>query len=184
MRDLYANQNNEIHFDPPVEIDGPFYAGFTLSTYSANPATGTSDDQMSAYVIRRGEKEDTLKNRLFFKKSTGDWIRTNDAFDFSAAMMIKTKACLIYVPEFTTEDDISVFPNPTNDMITVILNNNSMNKVEFEVFDIIGRKQQVKHSDNGNSEYTINLSALPAGIYMLKINTNKSVTTKKIVLIK
>jgi len=78
--------------------------------------------------------------------------------------------------EFVLEDNISVYPNPSTDKITIELKRN----VELNnalLFDIAGNKIQVQLT-----EKTLNVSKLPRGIYVLRLVTSKGTTEQKIVL--
>ena len=90
--------------------------------------------------------------------------------------------------EFAQEENI--FPNPVKDIL--IINNEQLAINNVEILDLAGRvvgtnlcvrpNQQDKHIGlplQGTT--TIDVSALPKGIYLVKIITNKSVITKKII---
>ena len=75
-------------------------------------------------------------------------------------------------------DLIDVFPNPSNETITV-KNNGASSLIIMEVYDITGKKVQstiYKHSIQ-----IIDISSLSKGMYLLKIHGNESTITKKII---
>ena len=73
---------------------------------------------------------------------------------------------------------LSVYPNPTSDVIHVVLEN--PNSYPYEIYDISGKKMT-----NGNINGTdIDLSNLPFGTYFLKINIDNTISTNKIQVIK
>lgn len=66
--------------------------------------------------------------------------------------------------ELFAETLLSVFPNPTKDFITI----NSNSKItSISVYDVAGKLMQNGISFTNNQ---LNLSSLPAGIYLVKIN--------------
>ena len=81
--------------------------------------------------------------------------------------------------ETFSDDKISVFPNPANKTIT-ISNSENINISEITIVDLNGRiiKTQ-KFSNISNIE--ISLTDLTSGIYLMNINTDKGIVTKKIV---
>lgn len=78
-------------------------------------------------------------------------------------------------------EEIYVFPNPSSGLINV--NRNREGYVKMEVLDVLGK---VVHSENMNfssgETKSIDLSALPHGIYFLKIEHGTNKTMRKIAL--
>ncbi len=73
-----------------------------------------------------------------------------------------------------TMDDIKIFPNPFGDKINVLVD---AYEGEYSVYSIEGR--QLKHNTFNAS--LINLEDLPKGVFILEINTGKSVYRKQII---
>lgn len=74
--------------------------------------------------------------------------------------------------------DISVYPNPVKDVLSITTGATEVNKLE--VYDIQGRL--VRTTDLGaNGLYTTNMSDMSAGVYVVKITGPKGTMTKKIV---
>ncbi|MDR2836928.1 MAG: PKD domain-containing protein [Bacteroidales bacterium] len=183
FRDLFSGQNNIIQFDTPISIDGPFYAGFKINYVDVNPSDNISDDLLAAYLINRGSSP--LNNKLFFKKNDASaWETTNELFGYSAAMMIKTGSCLVELEDINIGDNVKIFPNPTNSQITIQLGEENLHDIYIQLMDITGKLQTSKLNNSGNSEYNMDLSNLPSGVYMLNIKTDKFSVNKKIILTK
>lgn len=68
--------------------------------------------------------------------------------------------------------DLAVYPNPTNDNITVSFHSNSTDTVNLAVYDVQGRliKSNAAAAIIGSFDYTLNLATLPTGVYVLKIS--------------
>lgn len=71
---------------------------------------------------------------------------------------------------------IKVWPNPTTDVITLYNEVSGLNDVDL--FDIYGKTVQRIHGD-GNVSVTLDLSNLPAGIYLLKADGQTTKIVKK-----
>ncbi|MGV3696410.1 ELWxxDGT repeat protein [Flavobacterium sp.] len=71
---------------------------------------------------------------------------------------------------------IVVYPNPSDENITVATLDQS-NVLKLDLFDILGKK--IKNINNTND---LGVSEISNGIYILKVTTDKSVQTKKIVI--
>ena len=79
------------------------------------------------------------------------------------------------------ETNIRVYPNPTTGELRITnyeLGIGSLSEVGVEVFDVYGRKQSHVSRVTRNEK---NISELPAGIYFVKITTEKGVVTKKVI---
>ena len=77
--------------------------------------------------------------------------------------------------------DISfkVFPNPSKGLFT-IRTNIRQNSCNVGVYNMVGEK--VYRSDFNTSEFMIDLSGMPAGIYMLYITSEQKTTVQKMVI--
>jgi hypothetical protein len=71
--------------------------------------------------------------------------------------------------------NISVYPNPT--MGELRITNYELEISDIEVFDVYGRKQKAE----SRKKNEIDISHLPAGIYFVKITTEKGQVVKKVV---
>jgi PKD repeat protein len=73
------------------------------------------------------------------------------------------------------EKEISIYPNPANDQLNI----NSAIRVEsVALFDLSGKQKISKVECGGN--FSVNLSSLPEGIYILRIVTEKGSMQRKV----
>ncbi len=82
--------------------------------------------------------------------------------------------------ETTLDNSISIFPNPSNGIVNVQIENTSGN-FTVEVMDITGKLMQTV---NTNASRTIDISSYQAGIYFVRVSTDTASQTKRIELIK
>ena len=78
------------------------------------------------------------------------------------------------------EDNIIVFPNPTNNLLNIKLKNAEQR--EFDIMLINYAGQSVFTGTLSNENNTINTSKFSNGIYFLKIYSNDNIFTKKIIV--
>lgn len=71
-------------------------------------------------------------------------------------------------------NNLQIYPNPASDKI--FIKAEKLNSIEL--FDLQGRKLNLKL----NSDNSINVSSLPKGVYMIKLNQNGKSVSKKIVV--
>lgn len=88
-------------------------------------------------------------------------------------------------PAIFIDNLVATYPNPFNDFLFVEINNDTTEKIDFELFDVAGNvvySQAFEVSSNNNKvKLTNEIEALSQGIYFLKIRAkNKTVITKVI----
>jgi subtilisin family serine protease/PKD repeat protein len=78
--------------------------------------------------------------------------------------------------------NIKIYPNPTNDILNIELNLDKKSTVQFQLFDAVGQLiLNQKTTDYNNQKTTLNLTDLPSGIYFLQIRIDEKVMTKKVI---
>ena len=75
-----------------------------------------------------------------------------------------------------------VAPNPAHDMITVQLPDHNGEKVSADLIDLSGKTVLSKtvHPSRANGLFTISVTDLPVGFYVLKLVSGKNVSTLKV----
>jgi hypothetical protein len=84
-------------------------------------------------------------------------------------------------PEFTAVAlSIRTYPNPTTDQIVLAVNDLTLTDLSYELYDGIGRT--IANAKVNQSETTIGMQNLAAGVYILKVNQkNAELKTFKII---
>ncbi|NOU46177.1 MAG: T9SS type A sorting domain-containing protein [Bacteroidales bacterium] len=77
------------------------------------------------------------------------------------------------------DNDIMVFPNPSDDHITLKINNIHERSIEVNIFDSLGR---IVMNSNFNQETDLDISSLPSGIYYIKIFSEEINEIRKIIV--
>jgi len=72
--------------------------------------------------------------------------------------------------------EFSVYPNPANNQVTITLVNPQMAAVS--VFDLDGK--ELLKTDINETEFNLNISQLPQGMYILKITQQGETGWKKV----
>jgi hypothetical protein len=76
----------------------------------------------------------------------------------------------------------SVYPNPTDGSITVLLNKNAEQDNKITISDLIGRELLKMNVNKGDAQAIIDMSDLPTGLYLVSIFSNEGkLTTLKLV---
>ena len=144
-------------------------SGFTLSA-SASVDTYQWYDCTSMTIITGETDQD------FTAPADGDY-----ACIVTVGACTDTSYCytLSSAGEFEKALDFEVYPNPTNDNITVSLNG-SIADAYIEIIDVKG---SIVFTSNITSTKTlVDIADLNAGVYMVRVVTKTSIQTKKIII--
>jgi len=89
---------------------------------------------------------------------------------------------VISLSELEILSSMSLFPNPTSDIVKVVIENNDLADYQFELTDALGRvlEQRESSDQSGRTEEIFDLSAMPKGIYMLRVSTGGESVTRRI----
>jgi len=101
--------------------------------------------------------------------NTGTW---ESATGYNNLMQIITLSTL-GIEDVLLNNNLSIYPNPASDFITIKLNNSDKEKIQ--IYDIMGRL--VKEVSISNNQ-KLDISKLSSGVYFVRLNNNKSSTHK------
>jgi len=91
------------------------------------------------------------------------------------------------IEEKLSENAISVYPNPTNSVVTVEVATADYNNATLEIFNLVGERiisNDVTLVNNKQNIIKIDLSGNANGIYLVKFNTDKGSISKRVSLMK
>lgn len=80
--------------------------------------------------------------------------------------------------------DISVFPNPTNDLVAIQINDITKENMDIALYDITGKLIQKTILYQGSTIAYFDIQTLYSGAYIIKISSSNSTITKKINIVK
>ncbi|NTW26336.1 MAG: T9SS type A sorting domain-containing protein, partial [Lentimicrobium sp.] len=83
--------------------------------------------------------------------------------------------------ELELEMEMSVYPNPASDKIFVNLNNNLITADDVFLFDMTGKQYQVRSVKPSERMIEVDLSAIKAGMYILRIKTPEEIKVYRII---
>ena len=79
------------------------------------------------------------------------------------------------------KNNFSVYPNPTNDFVTIELKNIVVDKITISLTDLSGRKIKQWNLMNAKSEKQLSLNEVASGCYFINVNYENNLLTKKII---
>ena len=78
--------------------------------------------------------------------------------------------------------DFNLYPNPNNGIFNIEIKNHPLDKINLEIYSLLGvRILEIKDFNRQNS-IPIDISNYPKGIYLVKINCDKFIYTKRIIV--
>lgn len=110
-------------------------------------------------------------------------INNGDTTDWSATWQFYTGPTSIGNISFN-EQNISIYPNPSNGKLTIEVNAFNATKIEVSIVDLMG-KVAMQYSiavEQGLSKNLIQLDELNKGIYLIKLQSGNDVYTKKLIV--
>jgi hypothetical protein len=145
-----------------------FNANFKVSDalVSFSPVLAQDGNDFMSVVI----KNDTLN---------AVWGSTKDgSLDIWYSRMKASTGTFVSIDLLTSESsNITIFPNPSSDIINITVNNNK--EIQFiELFDLTGKLVYTQKVNNTHCE--LNLTNFSSSLYQLRIHQDKLISNKKI----
>jgi len=89
-----------------------------------------------------------------------------------------TNGCLVGINENDSENNqIIAYPNPANDFVTIDFNSNQTENL-ICIYNSLG--QEMARQNSSNTAEKVDISAFPAGMYLIKVNENSYFKIQKI----
>lgn len=117
-----------------------------------------------------------IKNydRIFFY-----CLEFNQFWDFAKIETFSTTNCsVLSINENTISKLIDIYPNPTNDNISI--SNNTQLNLGIQIYNVIGNKVLEAQNITAKAQI-INLTTLKSGVYLVQINANGNRITKRLI---
>lgn len=86
----------------------------------------------------------------------------------------------LYIEE-KVKAEISIYPNPTNDILNFKFSKELNQETQIDIFNILGRKLISKEIDKNESQFLINISNFNKGIYIVRISNSEFKNHYKII---
>lgn len=85
-----------------------------------------------------------------------------------------------------TQSSLTVYPNPSNDVVTLNFTNENESDFSYTINDLIGNivvSSNTESIEKGIIERSVNTTSLASGNYLLNISLNGSIETRKISIV-
>lgn len=151
-------------------IDSIFANGNTVTVIWNIVDSNGSNFDTSSYLLNNGNGVYYLQLSVFCPtKSIGDYFAVTEAIYFEDGTISTAGLTLL-------DDDLfELFPNPTNDVVTIRF---EVPNADLVVFDAQGKRIQTHKIVSGDS---VSLAHLETGVYFFELTTEKGKTVKRVV---
>jgi hypothetical protein len=93
----------------------------------------------------------------------------------------------LLIPADANGNSLSLWPNPATAIVNLQLSTGQSAQARIELLDAVGRSVKLIHSgalENGQHNWTLDVSGLPAGTYMLHTTGVSGVSTHKLIVVR
>jgi hypothetical protein len=154
---------------------GYLHLDFTLDKDGGEVGIGKISDNGFYYIdtlVYPGQKTNYTYGR--YGDGTGRWFQLSDMTPGESNVYTGLEE----VEDFSLT---MLYPNPANNLINIAFNNPTVESVSLTIYSSIGKEMIKMPIDAGTSRSLIDISTLPAGIYVVTISNELSTTTLKLV---
>lgn len=175
ISDVNATQTTLFHLATPLSLTGPCYIGVILPTVTGDTVVLLADTSTNSSY-----------NVAWEKWNSGLWYAYNSGSSWgkNTALAIVPVICTTVGISEIENTPLSVFPNPAENEIFVVLPNSAGDKVKISIFDIYGKLCKQTEISSYTEPARINLNELTNGIYFLQGQTKQGKFIEKILIVK
>lgn len=83
---------------------------------------------------------------------------------------------------FSNQLEVSIYPNPTDGQLWIEFLNNDLLEATIKLYNSTGIMLSQNEIKSGTKEHQMNLEAMPSGIYLVQIQTEQGMLTKRILI--
>jgi hypothetical protein len=180
LRDIPGNFSNVVEFDSPVEVEGPFFAGFRIN-YVDNNSDGVSEDLFAVSIAQ--DRNYSGATTSLYVESNSVWTTATAKFGIKTSSAIRPVTCIVDVENFEIDNNIEIYPNPASDVIYISTGEvNYGTEFELSIFDVTGRLVKKDNTFVTQEDISINVSDFPQGLYVVSLNFGDNLVTRRIML--
>lgn len=157
-----------------TSMASPVVAGAVALMLEANPKL---NPQQVLTILKNTARKDNFTGSIPASGSnTWGWGKINIQAAVKASEIPKIRSNL-----YTQFNPNLIYPNPVTDMITITLPENLINKpCSYTILDLLG-KQLATNTISPSSSFTVPVTLLPKGVYLLKVTDNATTITNRFI---
>ena len=164
-----------IPFTSPVAVSGDFFVGVEFS----NPYV--SGDSVAIISNRNGN---TPAPGTAWEKYNNVWELISAGWGSNLSLYVVPVLCpaTTAIEESKDIDNISIYPNPSNGTISVMIGLNKESGVKINIYNTLGQIVKSEEMKGNGGKVDFDLSGNNNGVYFVEMKTNSSVVTRRLIL--
>lgn len=174
VTDVNNEQITTVTFDQPFTVTGPFYAGVYLPTQTGDTLALWCRKHVSGYT---GTAWEQWSNSAWYPFNHPDSWGT----DMQTSMTIHPITCKTVGIGEHSDPEASVHPNPATGVVN-ITTWKSTEKIRLDIVTMTGNSVYSRSFPGAITNYNIDLSLLPKGVYMLRLSDGKRQHSQKLIM--
>jgi len=182
-------------------IDKLYLYDITSNTWSQINTLGLPANYYANTIKYAGNNLWLLATNLGLYKSTNngvDWTLTHNTSNWPKGMIVNKLQLIgnkvflgtignglwivdmnVGIAEQLKENNMQIFPNPTNNTVTVGISSSYINSAKVSVYDMQGK--EVINTTTDKSEFSLDLSNLLPDVYLIVVSNNNKIFRKTII---
>jgi uncharacterized protein (TIGR02145 family) len=169
-----------IHWDAYNGGDGNKYAT-NSSEFTALPGgfriVGETFEYMTDFGFWWSSEESSIDAANYIYMTITNVSKENYKKAMGGSIRLIKDSPVTKIDDTYYDDNIKIYPNPAFDQIDIVINESQI--INMQIYNMIGACVLQKELSSNN--YTINISSLPKGIYIIKLFISNLVIQKKLI---
>ncbi|MDR2011273.1 MAG: PKD domain-containing protein [Bacteroidales bacterium] len=182
LKDIRQNFYGTIAFDNPIDVNGPFFVGYSLN-YASGANTSANNDEFAINVAYNRGVNGT--NTLYVMGNDSIWKTSTVEFGYSTSSTIAPRSCLVESGSFEIDNNIEIYPNPATEKIFINTGDLAHGKnVLIQLIDMTGRVISTEKMQVNGQNIEINVNQYPEGLYFINMIVGQHKVSEKILITK
>lgn len=174
VTDVNSEHFTTVTFDQPYTVTGPFYAGVILPTQLGDTLALWCRKHVAGY---NGTAWEQWNNNAWYPFNHPDSWGT----DMQTSMTIHPITCKTVGIGEHSDPEASVHPNPATGVVN-ITTWKSKEKIRLDLMTMVGKSAYSRTFPGAITNFNIDLSQLPKGVYMLRLSDGNRQHSQKLIL--
>ncbi len=177
---VMRSDDNGATWCAPIDLTQPDYADPAFDYHEGVYGAMTKDNDSFVHVI---VQDDQAPGHGVSTTTTPD-PQAGPANIIYYKIPVADLACGANIDDNSALSEISLFPNPTSNNVTLSLTSTKATKANITVYNMVGQaiSQMDKNLANGNNSLTLDVSAYNAGIYFVNIVVDGKTNSQKLIV--
>ncbi len=162
-----------VPFDPPIDVNQNFYAGFILPQAAGD-----------TLVVWGNTDGDTNPGTAWDLFSDNTWHPFNESGSWEINIALGIHPVVEYVTgidDHPADFGMNLFPNPVSDRLQISWNTTRTESPVIQLLSVEGTRLENKRAAKDSDRMLLDMEPYPAGVYFIRVIGEQGVQTKKFI---